>query len=67
MYYCKLIDILDYTIIYKRDDKESQYYFGIDTQRKNIMLYNVRHHDYSTIELLLQEADEFYSPLYSNR
>ena len=49
-----------YTIVYKRDYKLNQQYWGVDTQRKNIFMININPNELSAIERILIKADLQY-------
>ena len=64
MYISDLVNNYKYTIIWKRDKKHTKSYWGVDTQRRNIILFNTKKSDTKTTELYLHYADIQYKKLY---
>ena len=60
MYNSELIKNRGYTIVYARDNKLNQKYWGVDTQRRNIFMINIGPNEYSQIERILLKADIQY-------
>ena len=64
MYISDLVNKYNYTIIWKRNSKYKKSYWGIDTQKRNILLFNTRKYDTKIIQLYLHYADIQYLDLY---
>ena len=66
MYDTNLVKEHGYTIVYRRRPEDNESYWGVDTQRREISLFNVKEYEISTIERYLKQADRQYMSLYSN-